>query len=77
MNCKDCTQSQMDCMTQTLSRMDICNLVEDMPFMDIVTCGECEYFQTDWKTSNPDEHYCAVMDNTMRPTDFCSRGEKK
>lgn len=76
-DCKDCTQSQTDCMAQTLSRMDICNLVEDTPYLDIVTCGECMYFD-----DRPGWTSCQAFgkwfgEKEMSANDYCSLGEKR
>lgn len=54
------------------------NLIADAPSIDIVRCGECEY----WKESQyyPEVMVCTYVKGatfTRQHDDFCSRGERK
>lgn len=45
----------------------------DMPTIDIVNCGECEW----WDKA---DHSCGIRDSygwEYKPTDFCSYGERR
>lgn len=47
--------------------------------VEVVRCKDCEEWQDDWIPSCGDNrsHYCATMDSVMKPTDFCSYGERR
>ena len=47
--CGKCIQSHSDCMYHSLSRMDICGIIEDAPTIDaveVVRCKDCKYAHT-------------------------------
>lgn len=50
----------------------------DCPLIDIVTCGECKWYNP-WHANytNIDGNYCRFIDRPMKPTDFCSYGERR
>lgn len=47
--------------------------------VEVVRCRDCEDWQDDWIPSCGDNgsHYCATMDSVMKPTDYCSYGERR
>lgn len=76
-SCGKCKQSRSDCLCQSLSRMDVCGLVEDVPYIDIVTCGECKYYD-----DRPGWQSCQAFgkwfgEKEMSLNDYCSMGERK
>lgn len=50
------------------------NIIEDMPTIDIVRCGECK-----WHKANGTYQWCGRLDSTARRTadDYCSYGERE
>lgn len=52
-------------------RIEINTIINSMPTVDLITCGECVY----WK--GKDFYYCTIDDRTTEPSDFCSFGERK
>ena len=48
------------------------------PLIDIVTCGECKWYNP-WHANhtNLDGNHCRYIDRPMKPTDFCSYGERR
>lgn len=48
------------------------------PLIDIVTCGECKWYNP-WHANytNIDGNYCRRNNRPMKPTDFCSYGERR
>ena len=51
-----------------------CPLIE----IDLVRCGECKWYNP-WHANhtNIDGNYCRNIDRPMKPTDFCSYGERR
>lgn len=51
---------------------------DDCPIIDIVRCGECKWYNP-WHANhtNIDGNYCRNIDRPMKPTDFCSYGERR
>ena len=47
--------------------------VEDAPTIDLVRCGECEWYDKDFKDCNIRDSYGWEY----KPTDFCSYGERR
>ena len=82
-SCGKCKQSRTDCMCQSLSRMDICGLVEDVPYEEIVHCGECKYFNDPGKYFEKEctHPHWDMSQGCQYPKvtdgDFCSYGEVK
>ena len=54
------------------------NVLPDCPLIEIVTCGECKWYNP-WHANytNIDGNYCRYIDRPMKPTDFCSKGERR
>ena len=53
-------------------------LIEKMPTADVVEVVRCKDC-ADWipQCGNNGSHYCATMDSFMKPTDYCSYGERR
>lgn len=53
-------------------------VLPDCPLIDIVTCGECVWYNP-WHANhtNIDGNYCRNINRPMKPTDFCSYGERR
>lgn len=75
--CGRCVQSRSDCMYHSLSRMDICWIIDDAPTADVVEvvrCKDCRFHE--------DEQigmvYCpAVVGGWVEDNWFCKGGERK
>ena len=52
-------------------------IIRGTDIVPVVRCKDCENWQTDWNSSIPDRHYCAVMDSMMKADDFCSYGRRR
>lgn len=52
--------------------------VHRYPLIDIVTCGECKWYNP-WHANhtNIDGNHCRNIDRPMKPTDFCSYGGRR
>jgi len=50
----------------------------DCPLIDIVRCGECKWYNP-WHANhtNIDGNHCRKNNRPMKPTDFCSYGERR
>lgn len=48
------------------------------PLIEIVRCGECKWYNP-WHANytNIDGNYCRNINRPMKPTDFCSYGERR
>ena len=46
-------------------------------WVEIIRCKDCENYQTDWETSYPNRHYCAIMDSMMPEDGFCNHAERR
>lgn len=67
------TQEQRGYNFNTMTQiMDKCLII------DLVTCGECKWYNP-WHANytNIDGNYCRFIDRPMKPTDFCSYGERR
>ena len=77
--CGKCHQTKTDCMCQSLSRMDICGIIEDAPSADVrenvhghwadddkcSVCGEEPLYEYDLRTLN----FCPNCGADMRGTE--------
>ena len=69
-SCGKCKQSRSDCLCQSLSRMDVCGIMEDAPYVDIVYCKDCILYDTHDKR-------CKHWNHGVSMDDYCSYGEKE
>lgn len=73
--CGRCIQDRSNCMRYSLSRMDICGIIEDSPtvdVMEIVRCKDCKY--------RDDDDFCTGRGypNVLVPDDgFCDKGKRR
>lgn len=44
---------------------------------EIVRCGECKYWQNDWKPENHNGHYCELNDIFKGGDWYCADGKRK
>lgn len=80
--CGRCIQSHSDCMCHSLSRMDICGIIEDAPTVDameVVRCKDCKWYDIThpYGTVIPDAYHCKINDRFYGETHFCAYGERK
>ena len=80
--CGRCRQGRSDCMCHSLSRMDICGIIEDAPtvdVMEVVRCKDCKWYDKThpYNTLVPDAHHCKANDSFYGWDHFCAYGERK
>lgn len=75
-DCYECpiAKSYLDCLmekkyTCPIGHADDCPLIE----IDLVRCGECKWYDKDFKDCNIRDSYGWEY----KPTDFCSYGERR
>lgn len=46
---------------------------------NLITCGECEHWQTDWISEEgaDDYHYCPMVDRSTFADWYCADGERR
>lgn len=45
--------------------------------IEIIRCGKCIHFDTDWAYCGSDVHYCKKHKYARRESEFCSDGQRK
>ena len=69
--CIDCPVNDMVCELWTEVANIKAHKHKDCPLIDIVTCGECKYYEREYCRLDP------FWERDTEPNDFCSRGERK
>ena len=78
--CGKCVQSRSDCMCQSLSRMDICGIIEDAPTADVAevkhgrwhkngNCSNCGKYYGGLFIMKPSWNYCPNCGASMEGID--------
>lgn len=73
--CGRCRQGRSDCMRHSLSRMDICGIIEDAPTADVVEVVRCkDCCHNEGSLSEP---WCRIYECRKSNNGFCNEGERK
>ena len=70
--CGRCVQSRSDCMCHSLSRMDICGIIDDAPTAyveEVVRCKECKHADLFYP-------YCTIWEAAIDGDGYCYKGER-
>ena len=69
----------VDLANKAAETIRVLNAVPAADVVEIVRCGECEYWDTTWnpKAAKNGEHYCPATDLFTTPDWFCADGERQ
>lgn len=68
-----------DTLDEAAETIRVLDAVPAADVMEVVRCGECEYWDTTWnpKAAKNGEHYCPATDLFTTPNWFCADGERR